>query len=248
MSKVQSLEQLDRFGLAVKKPPGVKDFKTKFPSVMRRSPNGDWYYVEQQAAQPLFNAFDSKSLWADQSLLGSAFRGGMAVKNTVVPLRLGFSLFHALHVAHIANADMAALSFKGMLAGTQSVVQAGLEFAKAAPLFINGWKNARFGSNIVDVWLGKVKDGELTAADKQNLQFMSEGGFIPIMDHHWEVGAKAQFKKAIANARGGDGLAGVKAVWHAPWALLEGLSSPVIPAMDTESQGRFIYQKCCRGV
>jgi len=227
VSKIEALEQLDHFGLAVKKPSGVKNFSTRFPSVMRRSPNGDWYFIHQQAAQPLFNAFDSKSLWADTSLLGSAFRGGMAVKNTVVPLRLGFSLFHAGHVAHIANADMVALSSKGMLSGTQSPIEFGLSIAKAAPLFVNAWQNARFGQNIVDVWLGKVGYEDLTAADKQNLQFMSEGGFIPIMDQHWEVGAITKFRKAIANARDGDGLASARAVWHAPWALLEGMQAPI---------------------
>lgn len=227
VSKVQALEEMDKWGLAVKKPPGSKNFKTKFQSIARRSPNGDWYYVHQEAAQPLFNAFDSKSLWAADNLGGSVFRGGMAVKNTVVPLRLGFSLFHALHVAHIANADMVAMNFKGMLAGTVSPVKAGLEFAKAVPLLINSWKNAKIGANIVDVWLGKTPEHELNSADKQNLQFMSEGGFIPIMDHHWTVGAVTNFKKALAQARGGDGIQALKSVWHAPWALMEGLQAPL---------------------
>lgn len=232
MSKVQALEELQRFGLAVKKPPGVKadQFRPKFPAVFRRSPNGDNFYVHEQAGQILFNAFDSKSLWADKSLGGSTFRGMMAVKNSIVPLRLGFSLFHALHVLHIANADMTALSLKGALTGTQGVVKTGVDFVKGVLLLPNAWQNARIGAGIVDAWKGLVPEAELTEADRQNLTYMSEGGFVPIMDHHWNTGAIAQFKKGIAQAKGGAASGGVKAVWHAPWALMEGLQAPLFQA------------------
>lgn len=247
-SKVDALEELRRFGLAAIKPKGIpeKGFRPKFDNVPRRSPNGDMYYIHQQAAQIVYNAFDSKSLWAMDNLAGSVFRGMMAVKNKIVPLRLGFPMFHALHVAHIANADMVTLSLKGMLSGTQGVVKTGIDFAKAAPLFVNGWKNARLGAGIVEAWMGKVRDEDLTAADRQNLTYMSEGGFVPIMDHHWNTGARAQFRKGIAQAKGGMGSGVTKAVWHAPWALMEGISAPLfeqwIPNLKTASYIKGVAQ------
>lgn len=227
-SKVQALEELQRFGLAVKKPKGVVNFKAAFGGQPRRSPNGDNFMVHNDAAQIMFNAFDSKSLWAMRNVAGDAFRSMMAVKNRIIPLRLGFSLFHALHVTHIANADMLAMTSKGVLSGKIGVVRAGLEFAQAAPLIVNAWKNARAGAGIVEAWMGKIKDEDLSDADRQNLTYMSEGGFIPTMDHHWNTGAIAQFKKGIAQAKGGMvGKGGAKALWHAPWALMEGLQAPL---------------------
>lgn len=56
-------------------------------------------------AQALWkNGVEAKGLWANEGLVGDGFRKWMRLKAAWVPIKLGLSLFHPVHVAHILGA------------------------------------------------------------------------------------------------------------------------------------------------
>lgn len=194
--KVQVLRDLESQGLAVKVDPkggGPVDF----PSTQRRSPNGDLYWVHNNAEAVVKNAFDSQSMWNMEGLVGDAFRGTMALKNRIVPLKLAISLFHPIHVATIDNATGMVRATKEMLAGEKHPLVAFKDILNAARYkgFID---NPREGGRLLKMWQGKLDDNLLTLADRQSLQYMFEGGLIPEMSAQYRTHAMQNFKDALA--------------------------------------------------
>lgn len=259
------LDDLERFGLALKKVKGgqqliktvdpqgkvslsVKTTQgTKQPagSTRWRAPNGEIFWIDNQAKVILDNAFNSKSLWADKTLLGSTFRGLMAMKNSIVPIRLALSLFHPLHVVGIDIAAGWTREASGLLSGSSNPVKALGGFLRSGfgPLF----ENPKSGWRVLSAWRGKIDAAKLTAADTEALKTMMEGGLIPDMSAQYRTNAKENFMNAlrdsIADMRrmkpGSLAVDTAKATWHLPWAMLSAIQAPIfehwIPALKTAS-------------
>lgn len=218
--QVGILDDLTKAGLASKREKGAKIDLTKY--TMRRGPNGEKYRVNNDAFQILHNAFDSTSLWSVKGMAGDAYRAAMFLKNSIVPIRLAISGFHALHVIGIDNAASIQMALKGVLSGTTSAPKALGQIIRSGLLYESLAKNPRLGNRLVNVWDGKIPAHELTEADTQALQNMIEGGFVPKMSQVYRTNADKSFMAAL---RGHQPL---KAAWHAPWALLSTLNKPLM--------------------
>lgn len=195
--KVQVLKDLHAQGLAFKVDKQGAPAPESFPSVQRRSPNGDWYWVHKNAEAVLHNAFDSQGLWSRQGFVGDAFRGTMALKNRIVPLKLALSLFHPIHVATIDNATGMVRASKELLSGELGPLSWAKQMLDSAR-YKGFFDNPRQGGRLLKVWQGKIADTELTNADKQSLQYMFEGGMIPEMSAQYRTNAVQNFKDAVA--------------------------------------------------
>lgn len=210
--RVDSLREMEQFGVAKKMtkedhaPPG-------YPATQWRSPNGDWYWVHNDAHAVMHNAFDTKSLWEVQGFGGDAFRVVMGLKNRIVPIKLALSLFHPLHVITIDNATGMVRASKEMFSGQKTPIQWSVDMLNAAR-YKGFFDNPRQGGRILKLWQGKLKDHEVTDADRQALTYMFEGGLIPEMSSQYRTNSKQLFRDAMDKHS-------AVAVFHAPFAALE---------------------------
>jgi hypothetical protein len=214
------LEDLTAIGLASRKVKGALVDLSKY--TQRRGPNGQQYWINNHAFQIIQNAFDSKSLWSEKGLIGDAYRSAMFLKNSIVPIRLAVSGFHALHVVGIDSAASIQMSLKGMLSGTISAPKAMGEIVRAGLLFDSLYRNPALGNRLVKVWDGKIPKSQLTTNDAEALQYMIEGGLTPKMSSVYRTNADKNFMAAL---RAHEPL---KAAWHAPWALLSTMNKPLM--------------------
>jgi len=250
--RVTLLQDLETYGLAKKKTKSDPDPPKGVETNYRRSPNGDGYWVDSAADAILYNAFDTKSLWAMPGLRGDAFRGTMFLKNTIVPIKLALSLFHPLHVATIDNATGMVRASKSLLSGqispvkwlgqmAQAVVykELGKETFGALP----GIDMSGTGNRLLRAYQGKVEASKLTGADLQALQYMAEGGMIPEMSVQYKTGAMDSLRKAIRQTINEPGVrraeGAAKTVWYLPFAVIQSLQKPMfevwIPSLKIAS-------------
>lgn len=229
--KIQALRDLADAGLAVQIRKGMKAAPDGFTPGEFRAPNGERYWVSKNAAQILHNAWNTTSLWQARGIAGDAFRGAMFLKNTLVPFKLGFSLFHPLHVATIDNATGMVRASKELLSGRSDPVTWFKHMVKSAA-YLDSIHQTRSGYRLMKLWQGRVPEGELTDADRQSLQWMAEGGFVPEMPIQYRTGALAKFRDAVQRHS-------LTAAWHAPFAVLDAIQKPLfqvwIPSLKTAS-------------
>lgn len=230
-TKVQTLNDLEQAGLARKVAKGETERPGDFPSVQWRSPNGDRFWVHEKANAVLHNAFDTQSLWNRSDIAGDAFRGAMFLKNAIVPIKLGLSLFHPIHVATIDNATGMVRASKELLAGKSTPGKFFTEMLSAAA-YRGFLDNPKSGYRTLRAYQGKLGDAELTAADRQSLQYMAEGGLIPEMSVQFKTRAIQNFADALQQRS-------LTALWHAPFAALSLLQKPMfeiwIPSLKIAS-------------
>lgn len=211
------LDDLWGYGLAEMKSEGKAAPKDSTP---RRAPDGKWYYVNNNAFQILHNAFDTNSLWEGKGMAKDAFRGAMWLKNAIVPFRLAFSLFHPLHVIHIDNAAATANAWSRVLQGTSTTPKAFAETLKSLAAYRSLWENPKAGSRLTGLFSGKIPANEWSETDKQAVQYMLDGGFVPGMSELYRTNAIKSFREAIARGS-------ATSLWHAPWALMSTLQKPL---------------------
>jgi hypothetical protein len=218
--RVDSLREMENFGVA-KLMTKEDHAPPEYPATQWRSPNGDWYWVHNDAYAVMSNAFDSKSLWEVKGLGGDLFRGAMGLKNRIVPIKLALSLFHPLHVATIDNATAMVRASKELLSGESNplkwagqMISAALYGGKSGIPFSALYDNPHQGNRLLKLWQGKLKDHQVTDADRQALTYMFEGGLIPEMSAQFRTNSKRLFKDALDKQS-------AVVVFHAPFAALE---------------------------
>lgn len=217
--KVDLFKDLEKAGLATKV--GDKEGVRRAPddAVQWTSPNGDRYAVHPKADAVMHNYFKSFSLWSDRRSAGSAFRGLMFLKNSMVPIKLGLSAFHFTHILTIDN-------FTGMVRATKELASRTigpgewLTQMTRSGLFMDSIQNPKMGGHIMRALKGQIPDKELTSYDRQALQYMAEGGLIPTMSEQYRTNAMTNFKNAIQQHS-------AKALWHAPFAMLGLIQRPM---------------------
>lgn len=227
--RVGILRDLHDYGLAIEK--GKRD-TAPIGYTPQRSPTGQWYFVHEQANAPLHNAFDSFSLWQDKTLLGDVFRGGMWLKNAIVPVHLALSGFHVLHVAHIDNAAAIARAFEPGSGGPIKRLGQVLSGIPPFSLYSTFVRNPLMGAHYVRVFDDAIAGHRLTEQDETALQYMLEGGYTPHMDAVYRNGAEKSMLQAWAPVVKGQ-------VWKLPSALMTTLRRPIfeiwIPNLKTAS-------------
>lgn len=240
-AKVNILKDLERYGMAVKKTKDGKVPEDWQSPMSRPSPSGESYWVRNEAAGILHNVYDSTSLWNLKGIRGDIFRTGMYLKNALIPVKLAFSLFHPLHVATIDNVTGVVRATKEMLAGKTNPVEGMATILKNGSYYhtlketvgsLPGADIAGSGNRMLRVMQGKIPDAKLTAGDRQLMQYMNDGGFIPSISSQYKLGAIENLQRAL-NQRS------ARAIWHIPGAMIQGLGKPIfehwIPSLKTAS-------------
>jgi hypothetical protein len=219
------LAELERKGVAQKAVKGETRPPDGFSPNSRRSPTGQRYWVRSEADALMHNAFDSQSLWnlqgsAKNRAISSGFRGWMGVKNALIPIKLGLSLFHPMHVLHIDASATLTRATKSMLGnpslGTIKDFMINSATAYLQPL----WTNPRLGSPLLKTFQGKLPFEKLSDADKVAFKDLAEGGMVPTRPREETSGAVQKFKDAITRRS-------PKVLVHAPFAALAALSHPL---------------------
>src|SRR5208282_4046421 len=196
----------------------------------RPAPDGKSYWVHPDVHQILFNAFDSKSLWAAEGTGGDVFRAAMGMKNALIPLKLFGSLFHPLHVATIHNATELTRASASMLAGSDTPVKWLGRMVKGAVPLYHSVADTPAGYRLLQAFKGNLKG--VNKNDLESLKLMQEGGFIPEMSSQYRTRSIEKFRLALAEGR-------ATAAWHLPWAGLQLLQKPIfekwIPSLKISS-------------
>ncbi len=217
----QTINDLESMGLARQYDPSAR-----VPGEMVvDAPNGKRYSVPPDVARVLQNALFSPSLWSNKGTVGVGFRGLMALKNMFVPIKLGLSLFHPVHIIGIDNAARAAVTIEKVADKTITWDQGVKEGVNS---FIH-WTRPK-GSQFLDAYdRYRVNDADMPDAMKQSVNNMIEGGFNPRREGVWKTRATDSFKKALADGNyPGAVIRGVP-------ALLQAMQTPIfdkwIPAL-----------------
>jgi hypothetical protein len=218
--RVDLLRDFEAKGIAVKAVKGAERPPPGFSTNSRRSPTGQRYWVREEADAIMHNAFDSKSLWQDGGVKGDFFKGFMAAKNALIPIKLGLSLFHPMHVLHIDASATLARSTKSML-GRPSVETVRDFMLNSATAYLDPlWKNPRIGDPLLKVFQGKRDFNTLSDAQKAAFKDLAEGGLVPTRPMEETSGAIRKFKDAVA-ARS------LTAPFKLPFAVLSAISHPL---------------------
>lgn len=243
--RIRILAELAQHGLAIPVTKGSHS-PQGFAPTPRRAPNGDMFWVHQQADNILVNLWDSKSLWSMENFGGDVFRGVMWLKNSMTPIILSFSAFHALHVLTIDNVTGIVRATKELMAGAETPAS-WLGRSVKGLLYLDLIENPTMGGKINKIVKGKVPRSQWTEADITALRYMMEGGFVPLMPHVYKTGAIKNFKDAFeiavgATRRGEIPSAAKKlgqAAWHLPFAVTQMIQKPMfevwIPNLKTAS-------------
>lgn len=241
--RIDSLRDMEKYGIAWKITKANPDRPSGVPVTEWRAPNGERYWVHDNASAVLHNAFDTQSLWNLEGIVGDAFRGAMYLKNTIVPIKLALSAFHPLHVATIDNATGMVRATKPLLIGMsqpitwfKEMLQAGAYKEMLQETTGQLKTLAKFeptgGNRLLQVWQGKIADIDKTPADLLGMQYIAEGGFVPEMSSQYKTTASANFRIAVAKQS-------VTAAFHAPFAIIQSLQRPMfevwIPSLKIAS-------------
>lgn len=184
------------------------------------------------------NVMDSRGLWENKGLTGSAYRGWQALRNTWVPIKLGLSLFHPLHVAsiHVANGLAEAarnLTQGGKLSNSAKDVTDALKMGFGVK-GINPLRKGSKASPAIEAW--NKPASQRTAVEQQIVDTMKEGGFVPAMSERDII----HFRRGFENALHGNILQKTVVMpVKGAQGILRAVSSPIfehwIPALKTEA-------------
>jgi hypothetical protein len=187
------------------------------------------------------NVMDSRGLWENKGLTGSAYRGWQALRNTWVPIKLGLSLFHPLHVAtiHVATGLASAaenLARGGKLADSIKDIAKSLKMGFGLKSGIGMGRNGKLfnGNPAIDAW--NKPASERTVAEQQIVDTMNEGGFVPAMSERDII----HFRRSFENALHGNLLQKTVVMpIKGAQGILRAVSAPIfehwIPALKTEA-------------
>lgn len=190
VERMNLLQRLKEMGLAREAEGAPKELGYQGWTTLNAPNRSAWMLAPD--VQPLWkNAVEAKGLWAHEGTAGNVFRGWMTLKNIMVPLKLGLSGFHALHVAHISFVDTMALAFNELSRG--GTVEGALNYATQA--FTNSLRGGTPEAKLArSEWL--LPEGMRTPEGKQAVKYMTEGGFVPQISEELKIDAKRKLEEA----------------------------------------------------
>lgn len=210
MEKVRLLHELERNGVAV--PQVVAPYEITNPG--RNNPNpwspvngpdGSRWLIAPDAQSLWKNAVDAKGLWADEGLIGKGFRGWMKYKNFSVPIKLGLSLFHPVHVFHINVANNMSRALHDTFgSGQQGVLRRATAlpeaaFQSVADAFMALPIGTPFkGKTMRDAWL--TEPSKQTPAQQAMVKMMNEAGVSGQLSEQLKIAAKRNLSDAWNNS------------------------------------------------
>lgn len=210
VNKMEMLHELQKLGAATPMetaPPQVRNpGLVGSPHVWEpvTAPNGQRWMIAPEMTALWKNGVEAKGLWSNETGVGDAFRGWMKVKNVWVPIKLGLSFFHPVHVLHIAQVTNVSRALretfgKGQqslgrrfVAGPEALLQ-----AIADPLFALPVGTPHMGKTMREAWL-TPKENQ-TPAQKADVALMNESGLSAQLSEQMRIAAKKDFSNALRN-------------------------------------------------
>jgi hypothetical protein len=233
VNKMELLHGLQKQGVAVpmkQAPPQVLNPKisgSPYPWEKVSAPNGEQWMIAPDVTALWKNAVEAKGLWANETGVGDAFRTWMKVKAVWVPIKLGLSLFHPVHVAHInfvnnmnrAIGETFGTGQQGLVRRMTAMPEAVLQ-SVADTFFLAPPIGTPFvGKRMRQSWLTPRE--KQTAQNKADNMLMAEAGISAQLSEQLKIAAKRDLSTAIAQNRY------LAAVPHAGRRLMEVLSGPI---------------------
>lgn len=200
------------------------------------------------------NAVDSQGLWENKGLAGDAYRGWQTLRSTWVPIKLGLSLFHPLHVATIHVATGLAAAAEHVLGGGSRLEAAknigqslklGFGIAKGLKNVPGSIKSRGVTGAFKDVQDHPLIEALATPVDKrtpeqhQLANLANEGGFVPSQSERDTIHFHKGFNDALDKVTAGQFSAVPALALKGTQGLVRGISKPIfehwIPWMKSEA-------------
>jgi hypothetical protein len=151
-------------------------------------PDGKQYLIAPDIKPLWNNVMAAKGLWANEGAPGSLFRGWMKFKTAYAPLKLSLSLFHAAHVYHIDFNQHMNLAWRRL---------GSMDLDGALDSLKDAFRQGEIGKEARNAW--EIPEAERTPEQKQLVQFMNEGGFIPQVSKELKIKAQRDLENAMDN-------------------------------------------------
>lgn len=207
INKMEMLHELQKIGAAVpaeSAPAQVRD-TTKIGGAFQwepvKSPTGESWLVAPEVTPLWKNGVEAKGLWQNETGLGSGFRGWMKVKNAWIPIKLGLSAFHFVHVLHINQVNNLSRGLRETFgSGQQSLLRRVMATPEALlqtvadPLMALPIGTPHIGKTMRESWL--TPKGQQTPAQKANVALMNDAGISAQLSEQLRIAAKRDFNKA----------------------------------------------------
>lgn len=204
-------------------------------------PDSKAWYIHTDGAPLWKNAVEGRGLWENKTFAGDVFRGWQVLRNFWIPLKLGLSLFHPMHLATIHLASALAAAFENIAKGgsifskdTLKSLSMGLKMGFGLREGINPLR--KIGGGTADhpyITALKTLPDKRTPDQQAIVQRYEEGGFTPLMSAQDTIDYRRNLLKALNQ----------KELYKLPvpaiQAVLRGMSSPFfehwIPALKAEA-------------
>jgi hypothetical protein len=209
INKMEMLHDLQSTGVAVpleKAPPQVLNpglVGSPFGWNQVKAPTGEKWLIAPDATALWKNGVEAKGLWANETGVGDAFRTWMKLKNAWVPIKLGLSLFHPVHVAHISMVNNMSRALKETFgSGQQGLARRAVAIPEAMlqsvgdTFFALPIGTPFKGKELKAAWLTPKEDQ--TPAQRAYVQMMNEAGISAQLSEQLRDRGKRAFAEAIA--------------------------------------------------
>ena len=193
--------------------------------------NGEEWLLHPDVVPLYENAVRQKGLWAMEGgpisdVIGGSFRNWMAFKNAWMPIKLGASLFHPLHVYHINMTEgmvrAADQIWKPIRAGESPDVVGAIKSAMEGvygPLQAAIPGAPHLGKTAREAW--KKPENERNADQRVIVDLMNDGGFSPELSEQLRVDATRKLQNAVQNGQW------VRMGFHGLRFIIQELSNPI---------------------
>ncbi len=238
--RVKLLKDLEALGAAarIEEPQGRQARYTLGEEAARNGwhqvndPVGNKYAIHPDVAPMWKNAIEAPSLWNNTGAPGTIFRRWMDFKNFSVPIMLGASLFHPLHVAHIHLTDGLVRGWTQLKGGhpLQAMNSVARGIYQMAPFGRYAGKGEAIRTR--EGW--RTPDWLRTPEQKSLVKLLNEGGMASQLSEELRMKGKREFKDALARGQYGRAM-----LWWMPQKAIHGLQSMIfekwIPTLKVAS-------------
>ncbi|MHB8406305.1 MAG: GGDEF domain-containing protein [Gammaproteobacteria bacterium] len=202
--------------------------------------NGRPLVMGENTRALLVNGFFDTSLWDRRGLLQMALRGGIEAKGMIVPLEIGLSLFHVLHVGlGVKNMHVFAEAFNELVdhpVTPATMARFGSRMAKVIAQLpdVLGLTSGTHAFSVKNMWDALAgKDVVLSPREGKAVQAMMDVGFRPRLEERQMRLALQNFKKALSEHHLG------KMFLHVVPMALRAIQAPImdyyIPYLKTQA-------------
>jgi hypothetical protein len=202
------------------------------------APDRKQWMVHPDVALLWKNAVEAQGLWSAENYAGNAFRGWMALKNAWVPVKLGLSAFHPLHVLHINQAEMITMAARSAMQGdfADALKELGEGLATIPTLGLPSYFKGRI---IKQAW--EKRPADQTTEERAIVGLLNEMGITAQLSEQLRIDGERKLAESWAKITRGEGSLGDKVLLTPRMVAraIKFLSAPVfehwIPALKVNA-------------